>query len=69
MDSFIPNEYLEVSQAADEGRSMLDLDPNGEYTRCVQLIAEQIINPIKRTAEDFDFSSRVTSDDIDDDLL
>ena len=69
VDSFIPNEYLEVSQAADEGRSMLDLDPNGEYTRCVQLIAEQIINPIKRTAEDFDFSSRVTSDDIDDDLL
>ena len=58
VDSFIPNEYLEVSRAADEGRSMLDLDPKGQYTQIVNSIAEQIIHPIKRSAADFEFAAK-----------
>ena len=50
IDAITPNEYIAVSKAADEGRSVLDSSPNVPYSQCILRIAEHIVSPETRTA-------------------
>ena len=50
IDAITPNEYIAVSKAADEGRSVLDSSPNVPYSQCILRIADHIISPETRTA-------------------
>ena len=50
IDAITPNEYIAVSKAADEGRSVLDSSPNVPYSQCILKIADHIISPETRSA-------------------
>lgn len=38
----LPNEYLAVSSAADNGRLLIDQDPNNPFSQAVEKIADEI---------------------------
>lgn len=50
IDAITPNEYIAISKAADEGRSVLDSSPNVPYSQCILRIAEHIVSPETRSA-------------------
>ena len=64
VDAIIPNEFLAVSKAADEGYSMLDIDPHEVFTKNISLIVDHIIRPYEQKMPE-----RKISDDLDEDLL
>ena len=49
IDAITPNEYLAVTKAADEGKSVLESSPNVPYSQCILKIAEHIVSPETRS--------------------
>ena len=43
VDAIIPNEYMVVSNAADNGRMALDIEPDSQLTRSINRLADKII--------------------------
>lgn len=64
VDAIIPNEFLAVSKAADEGYSMLDIDPHEVFTKNINLIVDHIIRPYQQKMPE-----RVAYDDFDEELM
>ena len=42
--AIIPNEYVRVSEAADNGRLVVDEDPDSPFAKAVDALAEKIIS-------------------------
>jgi pilus assembly protein CpaE len=43
VEAIIPNEYMVVSNAADNGRMALDIEPDSQLTRSINRLADKII--------------------------
>ena len=43
VEAIIPNEYLVVSEAADNGRMATDIQPDSQLSRSINKLADKII--------------------------
>ena len=53
VEGIIPNAFLKVSAAADDGHMALDLDPDSTFAQRVNFLAKKIINYKQDDSDDF----------------